>query len=178
MPSKNRTQVCHSMYNSPPRFCPGCGQVLAKQYVAVEERDRLVCTVCEEIHYINPKVVAGVVPTRDGRVWLLRRAIQPRLGAWTFPAGFMEMGETVEEAARRETLEELNMEVRIDRLLNIYSRAESPTVLIVYLAEALTHPTGGSEALEFASFDPDTIPWGRLAFWNTEAALRDWVESL
>ena len=166
------------MYNSPPRFCPGCGQPLAHQYVDVEERERLVCTVCGEIHYINPKVVAGVVPAQNGRVWLLRRAIQPRLGTWTFPAGFMEMGETVEEAARRETFEELHMDVRISRLLNIYSRPQSPTVLIVYLAEALTHPTGGSEALEFACFDQGTIPWGHLAFWNTEAALRDWVRSL
>ncbi len=166
------------MYNSPPRFCSGCGQPLAPQYVVVEQRERLVCTVCEEIHYINPKVVAGVVPTRDGRAWLLRRAIQPRLGAWTFPAGFMEMGETVEEAARRETFEELHMDVRITGLLNIYSRREAPTVLIVYLAEALTEPTGGSEALEFASFDPESIPWRHLAFWNTEAALRDWVQSL
>ena len=88
------------------------------------------------------------------------------------------MGETVEQAACRETLKELHMEVRITRLLNIYSRPESPTVLIVYLADALTEPTGGSEALEFASFGPDAIPWHRLAFWNTEAALKDWVASL
>jgi ADP-ribose pyrophosphatase YjhB (NUDIX family) len=166
------------MYNSPPRFCPGCGEPLEQRFVAAEERERLVCTACGEIHYINPKVVAGVVPAQDGRVWLLRRAIQPRLGAWTFPAGFMEMGETVEQAARRETFEELHMEVRITKLLNIYSRPSSPTVLIVYLADALSDPTGGSEALEFARFKPDEIPWRSLAFWNTEAALRDWVRSL
>lgn len=166
------------MYNSPPRFCPGCGSLLSYQYVDVEERDRLVCTSCAEIHYINPKVVAGVVPAVDGRVWLLRRAIEPRLGAWTFPAGFMEMGETVEEAAARETFEELHLEVRITGLLNIYSRPESPTVLIVYQAEALTEPLGGTEALEFGSFGPTEIPWHHLAFWNTEAALRDWVRSV
>lgn len=169
---------CHQMYNSPPRYCPGCGEPLRLQYVAAEERERLVCSSCAEIFYVNPKVVAGVVPTRNGRVWLLRRAIQPQLGAWTFPAGFMEMGETVEQAARRETFEELHLDVNITRLLSIYSRPESPTVLIVYLADALSEPTGGSEALEFASFDPDSIPWSRLAFWNTEAALRDWVASL
>lgn len=166
------------MYNSPPRFCPGCGNLLSVQYVDVEERDRLVCSSCSEIHYVNPKVVAGVMPTLNGQVWLLRRAIHPRFGAWTFPAGFMEMGESVEEAASRETFEELHMEVRITGLLNIYSRPESPTVLIVYLADALTHPTGGSEALEFARFSPETIPWQDLAFWNTEAALRDWMRSL
>jgi ADP-ribose pyrophosphatase YjhB (NUDIX family) len=166
------------MYNSPPRFCPGCGNLLASQYVDAEERNRLVCTACGEIHYINPKVVAGVIPMARGRIWLLRRAIQPRYGTWTFPAGFMEMGETVEQAARRETFEELHMDVRINGLLNIYSRSESPTVLIVYLADALSEPTGGSEALEFASFSPQTIPWKTLAFWNTEEALRDWIRSL
>jgi ADP-ribose pyrophosphatase YjhB (NUDIX family) len=147
------------------------------EYVEAEERDRLVCTSCSEIHYRNPKVVAGVMPAVDGRVWLLRRAIQPRFGTWTFPAGFLEMGESVEQAARRETFEELHMDIRITRLLNIYSRPESPTVLIVYLAEALTEPIGGSETLEFASFSPEMIPWKRLAFWNTEAALRDWIRS-
>jgi ADP-ribose pyrophosphatase YjhB (NUDIX family) len=177
-PSKNRSQVCYPMYNSPPRFCSGCGEPLELQFVAAEDRERLVCTACAEIHYINPKVVAGVVPVQDGSVWLLRRAIQPRFGSWTFPAGFMEMGETVEQAACRETYEELHMDVRITRMLNIYSRPESPTVLIVYLADALTHPAGGSEALEFASFAPHMIPWHSLAFWNTEAALRDWVRSL
>jgi ADP-ribose pyrophosphatase YjhB (NUDIX family) len=144
--------------------------------VAAEERDRLVCDTCGEIFYINPKVVAGVVPIRDGSVWLLRRAIQPRYGAWTFPAGFMEMGESVEDAARRETLEELGLQVEIRGLLGIYSRPESPTVLIVYLAHALGEPTGGTEALEFAPFPPDRIPWKDLAFWNTRDALRDWVE--
>jgi 8-oxo-dGTP diphosphatase len=88
------------------------------------------------------------------------------------------MGETVEQAAYRETFEELHMDVRITGLLNIYSRPESPTVLIVYLADALTEPTGGSEALEFASFTAESIPWKNLAFWNTEAALRDWIRSL
>ena len=166
------------MYNSPPRFCPGCGNVLSIQYVEAEERDRLVCTACSEILYVNPKVVAGVMPAADGRIWLLRRAIQPRRGTWTFPAGFMDMGETVEQAAHRETFEELHMDVRITGLLNIYSRPESPTVLIVYLADALTEPTGGSEALEIASFTPESIPWNNLAFWNTEAALRDWTRSL
>lgn len=175
---KNHTESDIPMYNSPPRFCPGCGQPLEMQFVEAEDRHRLVCTQCSEIHYINPKVVAGVMPVVDGRVWLLRRAIQPRLGTWTFPAGFMEMGETVEQAAQRETFEELHLEVRLIRLLNIYSRTESPTVLIVYLAEALTEPTGGSEALEFACFGPDEIPWADLSFWNTEAALRDWIGSL
>ncbi|HEX6509541.1 MAG TPA: NUDIX hydrolase [Chloroflexota bacterium] len=165
------------MHSSEPSFCPACGHGLSRQYVDAEERDRLVCTGCTEIFYINPKVVAGTIPVADGRVWLLRRAIQPRLGAWTFPAGFMEMGETVEQAAARETFEELRLHVRIDRLLNIYSRPVTPTVLIVYIAQALSQPAVGNEALEIASFSPEEIPWSDLAFWNTEEALRDWVRS-
>lgn len=133
---------------------------------------------CGHILYVNPKMVAGAIPVSDGRVWLLRRAIEPRYGAWTFPAGFMEMGETVEEAAARETREELGIEVSIGRLLNVYSRPTTPTVLAVYLASALGQPTGGLETLEFALFHPDDIPWDELAFWNTVEALRDWVTSL
>ena len=175
---KKRTVSDVMAYNSPPRFCPACASPLASRYVAAEERDRLVCTNCAEIYYLNPKVVAGTIPVDDGRVWLLRRAIEPRFGAWTFPAGFMELGESVEEAARRETFEELQMEVNIGELLGLYSKPESPTVLIVYLADARSRPLGGAETLEFAAFDPDSIPWQGLAFWNTEAALRDWVRTL
>ncbi|HLJ69326.1 MAG TPA: NUDIX hydrolase [Chloroflexota bacterium] len=158
-------------------FCPVCGSGLELRYVADEERERLVCTQCGRINYQNPNVVAGVIPVTEGRVWLLRRAIEPRYGAWTFPAGFMELGETVEEAAMRETREELNMEVRIRGLLNVYSRPSVPSVVIVYLADALTPPSGGRETLEFASFAPSEVPWQELAFWNTEAALREWLET-
>ena len=158
-------------------YCPTCGGSLEDRYVDDEERNRLVCALCGRIHYQNPNVVAGLIPVADGKVWLLRRAIQPRYGKWTFPAGFMELGETVEEAAIRETREELNMETRIIRLLNVYSRPAVPSVLVVYLAEALSQPTGGRETLNFAHFPPDRLPWNNLAFWNTEAALRDWLAS-
>jgi ADP-ribose pyrophosphatase YjhB (NUDIX family) len=144
-------------------------------YVAQEEHDRLVCSVCGEILYVNPKLVAGLIPVQDGRVWLLRRAIEPRLGTWTFPAGFMEMAESVQDAAVRETREELGMEASVDRFLGLYSRAVSPTVLAVYVGTALTRPTGGLETLEFALFSREDIPWHDLAFWNTEDALRDWA---
>jgi len=161
-----------------PVFCEVCGGPLVERFVPEEERDRLVCVHCGHIHYINPKIVAGTIPVAAGRVWLLRRAIEPRLGAWTFPAGFMEMGETVEEAAARETLEELNLRVRLGRLLNVYSRHVTSTVHIVYLAEALSEPTGGKETLEFASFGPGEIPWDELAFWSTREALEDWIRTL
>ena len=161
-----------------PAYCEICGSQLIQRFVPEEDRDRLVCVDCGHIHYINPKIVAGTIPVAERRVWLLRRAIEPRLGAWTFPAGFMEMGETVEEAAARDTREELNLEVRLCRLLNVYSRPVTSTVHIVYLAEALSLPTGGKETLEFDSFAPEEIPWDELAFWSTREALQDWIKTL
>jgi ADP-ribose pyrophosphatase YjhB (NUDIX family) len=161
-----------------PAFCPDCGQALFERFVPEEDRFRLVCDSCGRIHYINPVVVAGTIPVRESGVWLLRRAIEPRYGAWTFPAGFMEMGETVEDAARRETKEELNLDVRLERLLGVYSRPPMTTVHVVYLAQALSEPTAGRETLEFAWFRSGQIPWDELAFWSTRTALQEWVDSL
>jgi len=160
----------------PLAFCPTCGGRLEQRYVAEELRDRLVCTQCERIHYINPAVVAGVIPVADGGVWLLRRAIEPRYGTWTFPAGFMELGETVEDAAIRETREELNLEVRLEGLLGVYSRPTLSTVHVVYLAVAVGTPSIGQETLAFRHFAPDQIPWNDLSFTTTEQALRDWAD--
>lgn len=162
----------------PPAFCPTCGGSLEERYVVEELRERLVCTRCERIHYLNPAIVAGVIPVAEGRVWLLRRGIEPRHGTWTFPAGFMELGETVEEAAKRETREELNLDVRIRRLFGVYSYPTISTVHVVYLADALTRPSIGHETLEFDCFAPDQIPWHDLSFRTTTDALREWVDSL
>ncbi|MGI8968082.1 MAG: NUDIX hydrolase [Chloroflexota bacterium] len=159
-------------------YCPACGGTLEHRFIEEEGRDRQVCTQCSRIHYINPKVVAGTVPVRNGRVWLLRRSIEPRHGFWTFPAGFMEMQETVRDAAMRETREELNLEVQLRDLLGIYSRSTIGNVLIVYHADALGEPSAGSEALDIGLFGPEAIPWDDLAFWNTRDALRDWIQQL
>ena len=169
--------MLHLMPHPKATYCLVCGEPLVECYVEAEERERSVCDACGYIHYLNPKVVAGTIPVHDGRVWLLRRAIEPRRGHWTFPAGFMEMDETVEEAAARETREELGIRIRLDRLLNVYSRSSMTTVHIIYLAEALSQPSGGKETLEYADFVPDEIPWDDLAFWSTQAALRDWVQT-
>ncbi|HZU11223.1 MAG TPA: NUDIX hydrolase [Chloroflexota bacterium] len=158
-------------------FCPGCGGSLVEQFVSAEGRDRLVCTQCARIHYVNPAPVAGTIPVSDGRLWLLQRGIEPRLGYWTFPAGFMEMGETVEEAACRETREELNLEVRLRGLIGVYSYATGTTIHIVYAADALTEPSAGEETLAFAAFLPQEIPWSELAFASTRDALQDWIRA-
>lgn len=158
-------------------FCKVCGQPLATTFVEEEERDRLVCTRCGHIHYVNPNVVAGTLPVADGKIWLLKRGIEPRKGYWTFPAGFMEMGESVEEAATRETMEELELSIRIDRLLNVYSRPTMTNVHVVFLAEALSPATAGKEALDVGLFSPSDIPWDNLAFWSTVQALKDWLNT-
>ena len=158
-------------------FCPACGSRLEERYVEIEERQRLVCVDCGRIHYINPTIVAGAIPEIGTEIWLLRRAIEPRYGAWTFPAGYMEMAESLEEAAARETREELGIDIRIDSFLGVYSHRHAPSVLVVYRGQALTEPIGGSETLEFRRFKPEEIPWDDLAFWNTRAALEDWVRS-
>ncbi|GAC1329915.1 MAG: NUDIX hydrolase [Chloroflexota bacterium] len=158
-----------------PFYCSHCGNPTVRKMVEEEERERQVCESCGVIHYVNPKVVAGTLPVDGDRVWLLRRAIEPRYGFWTHPAGFLEMNETVEEGAARETMEELSMRVDVRDLLGVYSRAPMSTVHIVYLADALELPRGGRETLEFAAFHPDTIPWDDLAFWSTQRALHDWI---
>ncbi|HZT95326.1 MAG TPA: NUDIX hydrolase [Chloroflexota bacterium] len=155
-------------------YCPVCGGSLELRLVAGETRERLVCPE-NHILYENPTVVAGTIPFSDGRVWLLRRAIEPRAGTWTFPAGYMEIGESVEDAASRETLEEICLEVEIGRLLNVYSWPETSIVFVVYLAEASGLAAAGDEALEVRAFAPSEIPWDDLAFRSTHEALKDWM---
>jgi ADP-ribose pyrophosphatase YjhB (NUDIX family) len=157
-------------------YCIECGGLLGERMPPGEDRLRLVCESCGHISYLNPKVVVGILPIRDGRVLLLRRAIEPRLGSWTCPGGFLEMGESVEEGARREAREELGIEVGDLKLLGVYSRPRGGVVVIVYLA-GLTgdEVQPGAEALETAFFPPDDVPWAELAFPTTASALEDWV---
>jgi ADP-ribose pyrophosphatase YjhB (NUDIX family) len=106
-------------------------------------------------------------------VWLLRRAFEPGAGLWTFPGGFVDLGESVEEAARRETREELEIEIELRDLVGVYSRAEDRHVMVVYAATPLGTPRPTEEATEVRAYVPHGIPWGELAFWSTELALHD-----
>jgi ADP-ribose pyrophosphatase YjhB (NUDIX family) len=166
---------------SPPRFCPNCGGHLSERLLETEDRPRLVCDQCQRILYLNPRVVAGVIIERGGRLLLLRRAIEPRRGTWTFPAGYMEIDETAEQAAVRETEEEVGLKVKVGPLVGTYSRPapESPGILTVIFQGR--RPTGrlkvGHEALEARWFDPDDIPWDELSFPTTDQALRDWLRA-
>lgn len=158
------------------KYCPRCGQTLAETLLETEDRPRLVCVSCLYVFYQNPRIVAGAIPVQGGRVVMLRRGIEPRYGHWTFPAGFMELGETAEEAAVREAKEETNLDVTILSLLGVYTRVEAGTVAVVYLAQVVGgEPQLNKEALEITAFHPLEIPWPDLAFESTRWALTDWV---
>jgi ADP-ribose pyrophosphatase YjhB (NUDIX family) len=153
-----------------------CGQRLTSAVPEGDTRRRLVCLDCGFVHYINPRPVAGVIPVRaDGSILLTRRAIEPQLGTWVFPGGYMDVGETAEEAAMRETLEEAHLEVRDLELVGVYTRSGPGVVVIVYQAQALGDGEVGHETSEIRWFAPGEIPWQELAFDSTEWALRDFV---
>jgi ADP-ribose pyrophosphatase YjhB (NUDIX family) len=162
------------------RFCVLCGTEMAETKLPTEDRPRLVCVSCGYIHYINPKLVCGTLPVENGSVWLLRRGIEPRLGYWSYPAGFQEWDESSEEAACRETKEEIGCDVRIESLFGVYSSARAPIVNVVYLASLLPtspSPSSTQEAIEVRSFRPENLPWADLAFPSTEQVLKDWVRN-
>ena len=164
-----------------PRFCHQCGAAVRLQVVPEEDRERLVCEACGFIHYLNPRVVAAAIPERtgdDGRrhLLLMRRAIEPRRGYWTPPGGFVELGESTEEAAVRESEEEVGVELEVAGLVGVYSRPQVGIVVVVHRARALSgEARPGAEALEARWFAADDIPWDDLASETTSAALRDWV---
>jgi ADP-ribose pyrophosphatase YjhB (NUDIX family) len=136
----------------------------------------LTCTRCGYRSYWSPEPVACAIPkTEDGRIWLLRRALHEAAGRWTFPGGFVNLGESVEQAALRETLEEIGIEVDLGRLVGVYSRASERNVMVVFEATACGTARAGDEASEVRLFAPDRLPWDELAFWSTEAALRDYT---
>jgi ADP-ribose pyrophosphatase YjhB (NUDIX family) len=157
------------------RFCPLCAAPLARAPVPPDQREQAVCHGCGFIFYLNPKVVAGTIPEEDGRLLLTRRSIHPGYGLWTFPGGFVDFGESVSDAALRETLEETGLTVDLTGLLNVYSYPGSP-VIIVYTARVTGGtPTPCEENDRVEWFPLETIPWAELAFPSTREALRELV---
>jgi ADP-ribose pyrophosphatase YjhB (NUDIX family) len=155
------------------RFCPRCAQPATISYPR-----SITCPHCGYGAYYNPKPVAAAIPvTRSDDIILLRRGFEPGKGLWTFPGGFVDLGETVQQAAHRETREELDIAIELGPLVGVYSRAEERTVLIVYAARASEPPRTTDEAVEVRSFDRGNLPWDELAFWSTRDALRDFLTS-
>lgn len=137
---------------------------------------RYTCNACAAVHYENPKLVVGCVPVHEGRILLCKRAIEPRLGFWTLPAGFMELGESMSQGAARETLEEACAEVRIEDLLasvNVLSAGQ----VHVFFRATLPVPrfAAGAESLEVRLVAPEDIPWGELAFTSNRIALEQYL---
>jgi ADP-ribose pyrophosphatase YjhB (NUDIX family) len=152
------------------RFCPHCGA----PEPSIEYPRSLHCQACDHRAFFNPSPVAGAIPrTPDGRIWLLRRGFHEGAGLWTFPGGFVDLGETVEEAARREAREEMCIDVELGRLVGVYSRPQERIVLVVYDAVPLGEPQTTPEATEVRAFAPAELPWDEMAFWSTAQALRD-----
>ena len=151
------------------RFCPRCA---ARAKVCFPRS--LTCEACGYEALWSPEPVAATIPRDEhGRIWLLRRAHHEGAGRWTFPGGFVELGESVEDAARRETREELEIEIELGDLVGVYSRAADRVVLVVFAARALGSPRETEEATEVRAFDPADLPWEELSFWSTTQALRD-----
>jgi ADP-ribose pyrophosphatase YjhB (NUDIX family) len=159
------------------RFCPRCGVGLEERYLESEQHIRKICSGCGFIFYLNPKVVAGAVPRQNGRIWLVRRNVEPSWGSWTFPGGYVDLGERVTDAAIRETLEETRLNIRLDGLLNVYSYADVGIVLVVYRAAVIGGVAGSTpESQEVKAFSLEDIPWDDLAFPSTRDALTDYVK--
>lgn len=148
------------------------GVAFSRRVPSGDNLPRDICDRCGFIHYVNPKVVVGSVVTYDGKFLLCRRAIEPRLGFWTLPAGFMEQGETTAEGARREAREEANADIVLRDVLAIYNIPRIAQVQIMYRAElARGEFSAGEESLEVALFSWEDIPWDELAFPSVHWAL-------
>jgi ADP-ribose pyrophosphatase YjhB (NUDIX family) len=161
-----------------PHYCPACGQPVSERVLEADHRPRLVCPN-GHVTWRNPRLVVGTLPLRSGRVFLARRAIEPGMGLWTYPGGFLELGESAQEGARRETEEETQLKVEVGRLIGVYSRPAVGQVTIIFEASVVGGDAlPGVESLEVRGFGPDDIPWDELAFTTAESALRDWIASL
>jgi ADP-ribose pyrophosphatase YjhB (NUDIX family) len=176
-PVESRHEIQHR-YPADVRFCALCGGAMELRTVLPDRKRLKVCSRCGFIDFQSPKLVAGCLVIDAGRVLLLRRAIPPRLGYWTFPGGYVDLGEMPEAAALRETVEEVGMNVAVERLLGVYADPQNPAAaVVVYLARPGGESPGLSdEASEVRYFGPTEIPWEEIAFRTTDAALRDWIE--
>lgn len=155
-------------------YCLHCGAALSVR--EVEGQPRPVCAACGWVYYADPKVAVAVLVGRDGRILLNRRAIEPGLGRWSFPSGYVNRGEVLQEAARREVWEETSLEVEIGPLFGVYSERGNPVVLVVYTArETRGEPVAGPEVSEVGWFAPDALP--ELAFPHDHEIVARWAAS-
>lgn len=158
-------------------FCVICGHKTAEKIPLGDHQLRRVCTDCGNIHYINPKVICGALVVWENKVLMCRRAIEPRYGLWTLPAGYMELFETMEQGAARETREEAEAEVEIEQLYCMYNIPRIGQIYVLFKANLVNGQFGsGEETIESRLFSEDEIPWSELAFPSVERTLRHYFE--
>ena len=147
------------------KFCSDCGQPVISRIPQGDNRTRFVCDNCDTIHYQNPRIIAGFLPIHEDRVLLCKRAIEPRYGLWTLPAGFMENGESTLEAALRETREEALAEVESQGIYALFNLPQINQVHIIFRGNLVNTDFGaGDESLEVALYEEQQIPWDDIAF--------------
>ena len=161
------------------RFCSNCASPVVQRVPPGDTYQRWVCDQCGEIHYQNPRLVVGTVPEHHGKLLLCRRAIEPRYGYWTLPAGFMENGETAGQGAARETLEEAGAHVALGAPFSMISVPHVNQVHLFYLARvAQLGAKPGEETLEIGFFDEATLPWKDIAFRTVGLTLKRYFSDL
>ena len=160
-------------------YCSNCGARVVEKVPAGDDRSRFVCEACTTIHYQNPKIVAGCIPEWNGRLLLCRRAIEPRLGLWTLPAGFMENLETTEQAAARETWEEARARVVDMTLYGVFSIPHISQVYMMFRGRLQAGEFApGPESLDVRLFDEHEIPWSELAFPVVRLTLEKYYQDI
>jgi 8-oxo-dGTP diphosphatase len=171
----------HKIQHEYPRnvkFCPMCGGGLEMRIVAPDHKENKVCTKCGFVYFLGPKLVAGCIVADGDRTLLLRRGIEPSRGKWTYPGGFVDLGETPEKCAMRETLEEVGITVREPELMGVYAdrHEPSPIIVVTYVGKpGAETPIVTPEATEIRYFGIDEIPWADLAFDTTTQAMEAWA---
>ena len=163
--SYERITVVRNWYTSPMKYCGYCGEKVVYRIPDGDNRPRYVCDACSTVHYQNPRVITGCVVTWNQKILLCKRAIEPRKGKWTLPAGFLENGETIEQGAARETREEANVIVVPQGLYTIFNLPHISQIYVFYRAEITeNNASAGEETEEVLMFSEDDIPWSELAF--------------
>ncbi|HEY1058621.1 MAG TPA: NUDIX hydrolase [Limnobacter sp.] len=159
------------------KFCSACASPLQFQVPEGDNRERACCPSCGAIHYVNPKIVVGTIPTFGNQVLLCKRAIEPRYGFWTLPAGFMELNETTHDGALRETLEEAGAKAQLGPLFTMFDVIRAEQVHLFFRAHMDTPEfSAGVESLDVKLFAEEDIPWDELAFKTVSKTLKLFFE--